>query len=469
MIRIGESQPATCQGLTRREWLRVGALGPLGLSLSELLLAQRAATAAPVLDRVQGRRSSGSFGRAKNCIIAFLFGAPAHQDLWDLKPDAPSEVRGEFRPIRTSVSGIEIGEHLPKTAALAHHYAIVRSVTHPDNTHTVAMHYMLTGVRHRNPGSNPRNEPTDFPCFGAVAQHQLTGAGPLPAAVSLNAPANQVSANNHIFPGFFAGWLGSRADPLFISQNAHAPGFRPFEVPDYLTPQRLLQRRRLLAEVDRQRDAVAALATARSFQAHQEAALSLLTAPEARRAFDLTLETPATRERYGNSAFGQGLLLSRRLVEAGVRLVTVNWARDDAFWDTHSNNFKSLKDDLLPPFDRGFSALIADLEARGMLDETLVVCLGEFGRTPEINKNAGRDHWAACNSVVLAGGGAKGGFVYGKSDRTAAYPDENPVTPEELAATIYHALGISPRTELIDPQGRPIALCTAEAVLPLLR
>jgi hypothetical protein len=445
----------------------VGALAPLGLSLSDLLLAREAGAASRPLIRPLHQGQARSFGRAKSCIIAFLFGAPAHQDLWDLKPDTPSEVRGEFRPIPTSVSGIRIGEHLPRTATLAHRYSIIRSVTHPDNTHTVAMHYMLTGVRHRNPGSNPRNEPTDFPCFGAIAQHQLTGSGPLPAAVSLNAPANQVSANNHIFPGFFGGWLGSRADPLFISQNTHVPTFRPFELPDFLTPQRLLQRQRLLAEVDRQREGVAGLAATRSLHAHQQAALSLVTAPEARRAFDLTQEAPATRERYGNSAFGQGLLLSRRLVEAGVRLVTVNWARDDAFWDTHSQNFKSLKEDLLPPFDRGFSALLADLEDRGLLDETLVVCLGEFGRTPEINKNAGRDHWAACNSVVLAGGGIKGGFVHGKSDRTAAYPDENPVTPEELAATIYHALGIAPQTELIDPQGRPIALCNGEPVLPL--
>jgi len=467
MIRIGESQLPTCQGMTRRAWLRAGALGPLGLSLSDLLLAQAAGASPRSDDRTLRVRPAGSFGRAKSCIIAFLFGAPAHQDLWDLKPDAPSEVRGEFRPIPTSVSGVRIGEHLPRMAALAHHYSLIRSVTHPDNTHTVAMHYMLTGVRHRNPGSNPRNEPTDFPCFGAVAQHQLPGSGPLPAAVSLNSPANQVSANNHVFPGFFGGWLGSRADPLFISQNAHAPGFRPFELPDFLTPQRLLQRQRLLTEVDRQREGVATFAATRTLQAHQQAALSLVTAPEARRAFDLTQETPATREHYGNSAFGQGLLLSRRLVEAGVRLVTVNWARDDAFWDTHSNNFKALKNDLLPPFDRGLSALLADLEARGMLDETLVVCLGEFGRTPEINKNAGRDHWAACNSVLLAGGGIKRGFVHGKSDRTAAYPDESPVTPEELAATIYHALGIDPRTELIAPQGRPIALCTGEPVLPL--
>jgi hypothetical protein len=455
MIEIGESRVPVCQGITRREWLRVGALGPLGLALPDLLLAGEveAAVSAP-----------RSFGRAKHCILAFLFGAPAHQDMWDLKPDAPAEMRGEFKPIRTSVTGMEISEHLPRTARQAHRFTIVRSVTHPDNTHTVAMHYMLTGVRHREPGSNPQNQPLDFPCFGAVAQHLLPGPGVLPASVSLNAPANQVSANNHIFPGFFAGWLGTGSDPLFISQNAHAREFRPFAMPQALTPERLLRRGRLLEEVDRQRTLLSTVAAARSLRRHQESALSLVTAPDARRAFDLSQEPAAVRERYGDSAFGQGLLLSRRLVEAGVRLVTVNWARDDAFWDTHSNNFKQLKNDLMPPFDMAFAALLEDLDQRGLLDETLVVCLGEFGRTPEINKQAGRDHWAPCNSIVLAGGGVRGGCIYGRSDRTAAYPAEDPVTPEELAATIYHALGVSPHRELIDPLGRPVPLSTREPV-----
>jgi hypothetical protein len=460
MIEIGASRIPVCQGSTRREWLRVGGLAPLGLSLSELLVARSADAA---------QAATPSFGRARSCIIAFLFGAPAHQDLWDLKPEAPSEVRGEFKPIESSVSGIQVGEHLPLTAKQAHRMSIIRSVTHPDNTHTVAMHYMLTGVRHRNPASNPQNQPDDFPCFGAIAQHMFSSAGPLPASVSLNAPANQVSANNHIFPGFFAGWLGQHNDPLFVSQNAHAPGFRPFELPELLTPSRLLRRQRLLTEVDRQRQSLTSLAAPRSLTRHQDAALSLLTAPEARRAFDLAQESAATRERYGSSAFGQGLLLARRLVESGTRLVTVNWARDDAFWDTHSNNFKALKNDLLPPFDRGFSALIDDLHQRGMLDDTLVVCLGEFGRTPEINKNAGRDHWGPCNSVVLAGGGVKSGMVYGKSDRIAAYPDEDPVTPEDLAATIYHSLGIQPHAELLDPQGIPTPLCKGQVVTGVLR
>lgn len=466
MIRIGENPVTVCEGITRRDWLRVGTLGPLGLTLADLVLAGEARAAAP---GAAGARAEPSFGRAKSCILAFLFGAPAHQDLWDLKPEAPSEVRGEFRPVRTSAPGIEICEHLPRTARQAHRFAILRSVTHPDNTHTVAMHYMLTGARHRAPATNPQNQPTDFPCFGAVARHLLPGAGPLPAAVSLNAPANQVSANNHIFPGFFAGWLGAGSDPLFISQNAHAPCFRPFDVPEALTPDRLLRRQRLLGEVDRQRGLLERAAAEGVFQRHQENALGLVTSSGARRAFDLAQETAPTRERYGPSAFGQGLLLARRLVEAGVRLVTVNWARDDAFWDTHANNFRSLKNDLLPPFDTAFSALLEDLDSRGLLEETLVVCLGEFGRTPEINKAAGRDHWAACNSVVLAGGGVRGGLVYGSSDRIAAYPETDPVSPEGLAATIYHALGIPAQTPLTDRLGQPVRLCAGEPVLGVLQ
>ena len=461
MIRIGDSQAGTCEGMTRREWLRVGGLAPLGISLADLLLVGEAQAARPV------RIAAPSFGRAKSCIFAFLFGAPAHQDVWDLKPNAPREVRGAFKPIPTSASGIEITEHLPLTAQQAHRYTIVRSVTHPDNTHSIATHYMLTGVRHRKPATDAHNDPTDFPCFGAVAQHQLTSRGPLPASVSLNSPANLRAAGNQIFPGFSGGWLGARADPLVMSQDVSQPGFKPFEVPEMLTPDRLLRRQRLLGEVDRQRSALSELAAVQALRSHQEAALGMVTAPTARRAFDLSLEPSTVRERYGSTAFGQGLLLSRRLIEAGVRMVTINWAREDAFWDTHADNFKNLKDDLLPPFDRAYSALLDDLAARGMLEETLLVCLGEFGRTPAINKKGGRDHWGPCNSIVLAGGGVKSGFVYGKSDRTAAYPEENPVTPEELAATIYHALGIDPHTELLDSQGRPTPLCTADPVMAL--
>jgi hypothetical protein len=445
MFSINRDLICSQAGLTRREWLRVGGLGALTLSG---LLHGRAVSASRA-------GTPSSFGRARSCIICFLFGAPAHQDVWDLKPEAPREVRGEFKPIASSVPGLFVGEHIPRIARTAHRLALLRSVAHPDNTHTVAMHYMLTGRRHAQPATNPRNQPSDFPCFGAVAQYLDRGRAGLPAGISLNAPANQVSAANHIFPGFFAGILGSTFDPLFISQDPSVIDFRPFAGIRGLTPHARL---RLLDELDTRRRRMDEIASVRDFDYHYQKALSLVTSPAARKAFDLSTEPPGLRDRYGRNSFGQGLLLARRLVEAGVRLVTVNWARDDAFWDTHANNFRDLKQKLLPPFDLGFSSLLEDLDSRGLLKETLVVCLGEFGRTPKINSAAGRDHWAACNSVVLAGGGVQPGQVHGASDRTAAFPATPPISPDDLAATIYHSLGIDPRMEIHDREGKPCQL-----------
>lgn len=445
-------------GATRREWLCAGGISTFGLMLPDLLHARETA---PSSARPR------SFGRAKSCILAFLFGAPAHQDIWDLKPDAPADIRGEFQPIASNVPGIMLGEHIPRIAGQAHHLAILRSVSHPDNTHTVAMHYMLTGHRHLKPATNPQNQPTDFPTFGAILQKYRATNGQLPAGISLNAPANQVSAANHIFPGFFAGFLGSAYDPMFVSQDPCQPGFEPFPVVAGSDAERLGGRRTLLAEVERRRRALVQTAAERSHDRCQARAFDLVTSPASRRAFDLAQENDRLRDRYGRSPFGQGLLLARRLVEAGVGLVTVNWARDDAFWDTHANNFGQLKRDLLPPFDRAFSALLEDLHTRGLLDETLVVCLGEFGRTPRINGQAGRDHWAPCNSVVLAGGGVRGGQVVGASDRHAAYPATVPVTPDDLAATIYHALGIEPSFLIHDPLNRPYTLSGGTALVDL--
>jgi hypothetical protein len=450
MLPLGCSRIGLCEGWTRREWLRAGGLSFLGLSLSDLLRSQ-AAGASPSTPAL-------AFGRARACIVAFLFGAPAHQDIWDLKPEAPREIRGEFQPIASSVPGLFVGEHVPWIARQAHHLALVRSVSHPDSTHTVAMHYMLTGRRHAQPNTNPQNQATDFPTFGAVMQKLRPARSPLPAGISLNAPANQVSAANHIFPGFFAGLLGHAYDPLFITQDPSRPGFQPFPTVEGTVAERLRRRRGLLVEIDRHQHALAQAAGVRTLDTFHARAFDLITSPRARQAFDLARESQQLRDRYGRSAFGQGLLLARRLVEAGVRLVTVNWARDDAFWDTHADNFRKLKRDLLPPFDLGFSALLEDLHQRGLLEDTLVICLGEFGRTPRINGQAGRDHWAACNTVVLAGGGIRGGQVHGASDRLGAYPATSPVSPEDLAATIYHALGIDPHTTVQDQENRPLSL-----------
>ncbi|MFO0953682.1 MAG: DUF1501 domain-containing protein [Isosphaeraceae bacterium] len=258
---------------TRREWLRAGGLGTLGLSLADVLNARAIGETSPAT-------ALPGFGRARSCIVLFMFGAPAHQDVWDLKPDAPAEVRGEFRPIASSVPGLSVGEHIPRLAAMADRYALIRSVTHPDNTHTVAMHYMLTGVRHARPETNPRNAPDDFPCFGAVVDYLASGAvdgfGPrrsvLPASVSLNAPANQVSANNHIFPGFFAGQIGSRFDPMFVPQNADAAGFQA--LPPVAGVERLGDRRKLLESLDAQVRYLEQAAAVRGMDAHRPGQLA---------------------------------------------------------------------------------------------------------------------------------------------------------------------------------------------------
>src|SRR5262245_29143339 len=326
MIALPGSGVSLCEGWTRREWLRAGGLGALGLALPDLL--RQRAEAAPELAR------QGHFGRARSCILAFLFGAPAHQDVWDLKPNAPREVRGEFKPIATTVPGILVGEHIPRVARQAHRYAIVRSVSHPDNTHTVAMHYMLTGHRHAQPSTNPRNQPTDFPTFGAVLNYLRREPGRLPSGISLNSPANQVSANNHIFPGFFAGLIGNRYDPLFIPDNPSAADFQPFPaVPAALSSQ-FRGRSTLREQVEQQCQALARCRAGRDFDLSFERAFDLVSSPAARRAFDLSHESRPTRDRYGWNSFGQSVLLARRLVEASVPLVTVNWARNDAFWDT---------------------------------------------------------------------------------------------------------------------------------------
>ena len=459
MLTFGHAAARLCQGITRRHWLRVGGLSSLGLMLPELLTARA---------RAAEQTASGvpQFGRAKSCIVCFLFGAPAHQDIWDLKPDAPDDVRGTFLPIASSVPGTLLSEHIPRTAKLAHQFALVRSMTHPDSTHTVAMHYMLTGQRHRRPATNPTNLPDDFPCYGSVVNRFRPSTTPLPSGISLNAPGNEIPSG-HIFPGFFAGFLGRGYDPMFVTANPACKEFDPFPVAGGAPRERVRERESLIEQLDRLRGKLDSEDSVRAAGTFQDKALSLISSPAAVRAFDLAREKSSVRERFGMTPFGQGCLLARRLVEAGVRLVTVNWARDYQagvadHWDTHQKNFVLHKEKLLPAFDLAYSALLTDLAERGLLDETLVVVLAEFGRTPKINANAGRDHWPGCFSITLAGAGIRGGLVHGASDRIAAYPSKDPVSPEEIAATIYHALGIPLRTEVVDHSGRPMPLAAAK-------
>jgi hypothetical protein len=463
VFSFGHRAARLCEGFTRREWLRAGGLSSVGITLPQLLAAESQAAE-------QGE-ASGTFGRAKACIVCFLFGGPAHQDKWDLKPEASDDVRGPFQPISTSVPGTFFSEHLPKTARLAHRFALVRSMTHPDATHTVAMHYMLTGQRHRRPNTNPTNLPDDFPCYGSAINRFRPSKTPLPAGISLNSPGNEIPSG-HIFPGFFAGFLGHGYDPMFVTDSPASKTFDPFPVAGDASRERILERASLVSQLDRLRkqlDHDDSICSAGTFQ---DKALGLISSPEAVKAFDLSSERPSLREQYGMSSFGQGCLLARRLVESGVRLVTVNWSRDYKagvadHWDSHAQNFAQHKQKLLPPFDAAYSALLEDLHERGLLDETLVVVLSEFGRTPKINANAGRDHWPGCFSITLAGAGIRGGLVHGASDKTASYPARDPVSPEEVAATIYHALGIPPRTEVTDHSGRPFPLAAARPLLSL--
>ena len=456
VFSIGTNSARLCEGMTRREWLRVGGISSTGLLLPQLLQADQTPR-------------KGSFGRAKSCIFCFMFGAPAHQDIWDLKPDAPAEVRGPFNPISTSVPGTQFGEYIPLTAKMADRFAVVRSVSHPDSTHTVAMHYMQTGVRHRRPNTNPTNLPDDFPCFGSVMNLLGGSDRPLPPGISLNAPGNEIPSG-HIFPGFFAGFIGRPYDPMFIKDDPSKPDFNPLPIAE-INRQRINRRSSLLDRLDRFRTKLDLVDDIRANNEFQQKAMQLIRSPHAVRAFELSKEDRKTRDRFGMTPFGQGCLLARRLVESGVRLVTVNWARDYEarvadHWDTHADNFGKHKK-LLPAFDLGFTALLDDLRQRGLLDETLVAIIGEFGRTPKINKKAGRDHWPGCFSVAFAGAGVKGGYVHGASDKIAAYPTRDKVSPEDVAATIYHALGVSRKTELIDHAGRPFPLNTGKPLLEL--
>jgi hypothetical protein len=445
-----------CAGkLRRRDLLRLGGLSLLGLSLPDLLRGRQAAAAVP--------RREGSFGRAKSCILLFMWGGPAHQDTWDLKPDAPAEYRGEFRPIGTNVPGIRISEHFPLLARQADKLCLVRSMTHGNADHTTATHFLLTGTE--PPRSVDRR--AQWPSMGAVISRLGRGRGTLPPFVSMRPKLlNDVPRFVEDSQGQFAGWLGPIYDPLIIDADPSRPDYRVAELTPLpeLTVRRLEDRRKLLKDLDSLEQKWPQFEAQDS---NNRRAFQLLTAAAGERdAFDLEKEPQKIRERYGLNAHGQSVLQARRLVERGVPLVTVFWPNDgiknvSVYWDTHARNFVDLKSRLMPATDQALSALLGDLSERGLLDETLVVWTGEFGRTPrvgQVNSDAGaaadgRDHWPGCFTSVLAGGGVKGGYVHGSSDKYAAFPAEHPVAPVDLIASIYHLLGV-PEDQLLEDQNR---------------
>ena len=434
--------------LNRRQLLRGGGLGMLGMNIAKLLRAD-----AP------GRRSPAP---VRSCILIFYYGGPSHLDTWDMKPKAPREVRGEFQTIATSVPGIRVGEHLPHSARVVDRLAIIRSLHHPMTNHNAAAFAALSG---RSPAkgdlellANDRNDP---PCLGSVLSHELLGSRGLPTFVALP----HVMHNVVKLPGQVAGFLGSEHDPFQVASDPNAPAFRldELELPGDVSLDRLRLRESLLRRAE-------GAAPSHDFDTYRSRAFRLLDSKTARLAFRLDGEDPKLRDRYGRTKHGQSLLLARRLVESGVRFVAVYDHETNGQitnWDAHQDVFPRLKNDLLPPTDRAFAALIEDLTCRGLLGSTLVIALGEFGRTPKINGQSGRDHWPFCYSAVLAGGGIRGGAVHGASDKIGAYPDLDGVTPGDLAATLFWRFGLDPTTEVRDLDGRPYRLAEGQPLRSL--
>lgn len=454
--------------LGRREFLRAGALPLVGLGLPELLRARAVATP--------------KRGKAKACIVLFMWGGPAQQDTWDPKPGAPADYRGQFSTIPTTLPGVRVCEHLPRLAKMTDKLAIIRSMTHGDVNHTTATHELLTGRSSPKVGAKLSD---DWPSYGAIMSKLGRGKGPLPPFVSMmpKVPngAPRFVEQSH---GQGAGWMGPVYDPLRIDADGSKPGYRvgEFDLRAEVPESRTQRRRELLASLDGQRKKLSDQMEISAAGTHQQRAFSLLADRKAVQAFDLSREPLRVRERYGMNIHGQAVLQARRLVEAGVPLVTVFWQNDgitnvSVYWDTHSRNFIDLKTRLCPTTDQAFSALVEDLQARGMLDETLIIWTGEMGRTPRVGQSVpggagagrdGRDHWPKVFTTVLAGGGIKGGVVHGSSDRLAAYPATNPTTPADLAATVYHSLGIDPHMQVTDKLNRPMTLCEGKVIEAVL-
>lgn len=443
MFPFGKCPRQSCDGVTRRHALRVGTSGLLsGLSL-------------PWLMEMQAKAGTGRPAPAQACIFIFLEGGPSHIDMWDLKPEAPAEVRGPYRPIRTNVPGTMIGEHLPMCARIADKYTIVRSHSHNDNGHNTGYHYVMTGYRADFPDGNTRMPNNHlYPSIGSVVSRELGSRTTLPPYVNMP----------HIMAGGGPGFYGSEHAPFVIETN---PVEADFEVQDLrplegISAARQARRRRLLAEVENLERDRAGQGRARSMSTYYQRARDLMTSREARRAFDIRSEPEATRRAYGYTGLGQCALLARRLVEAGCRFIGI----DHSGWDHHSTIFPSLEKDMLPHVDRAYSALLNDLQQRGMLGNTLVVMMGEMGRTPTVNSAAGRDHWSQAQSVLFAGGGVRPGQVIGATDRRASAPTSDPVSVEDILRTIFQQMGIDSNRIYYTPLGRPVPIVDGGRVIP---
>lgn len=443
-----ENRPE-CQ-LPRRQWLKLSGLGWLPLLCPSL----RPALASERLLQV-------SQPAIKSCILVFYYGGPSHLETYDPKPDAPAEIRGEYQTIATKVPGIRIGEYLPRVAQIMDRLALIRSMHHPMRNHNSAAAEVLTG---RTPAGGDlellADDPRSFPTLGSTVSFALGARAHVLPYVAIPYTIYNVVQ----LPGQTPGFLGGAFDRFQVSGNPNSPEFRiaALQPPDNRQPQDLSLRDELL----RRLDLLPASHSLAKMRMYQQRASRLVSSIAVRTSFDLSREDVKTRDRYGRNLLGQSLLLARRLVESGVNFVTVfdgETNGQDANWDSHERIFPRHRQ-LIPPADQGFSALIEDLEQRGLLESTLVIGMGEFGRTPKVNGNAGRDHWPDCYTVVLAGGGVRGGAVYGSSDRVGAFPDTNPVTPGDLAATVFWRFGFDANYEVHDQTNRPIRLTEGQPV-----
>ncbi len=422
----------TCDGVTRRDVLRVGSLAALGLSLPRFL-------------ELRARASADQADREVSCILVWLQGGISHIDSFDPKPEAPEEIRGEFGVIATNVPGIRICEHLPQLARQQDKYSILRSLNPRNGSHGVADAYMLSG--------HPFNQSVVYPAYGAVVAKEQGDRNAMPPYVQLGANIDQR------FGGGVAGFLGDQYNPFVLPGDASRPNFavRDVVLPGGVDRGRFQRRMKVLHEVDtwqREREDDSGTTPLHAADTFYQKAYNLVTAPRAKKAFDIHSEDPRLRDRYGRNSLGQGCLLARRLIEGGVRFVTVT----DGGWDTHQNNFTSMKNRLLPRLDAAISGLIQDLSARGRLDSTLVLVLSDFGRTPKVNPSAGRDHWSTAGIAILAGGGIRPGIAVGRTNALGEQPTEAPYYTEDVAATLYRCLGIPLDTTHQTPDGRPIQI-----------
>lgn len=432
-----------CDRVSRRDALRIGSVGMLG------------SFGLPHLLQMQAEAGTGKAAKAKSIIFLFLEGGPSTIDMWDLKPEGPAEIRGPYNPISTNVPGTFIGEHMPLCAQIADKYTILRSHSHKDNGHSTGYHYMMTGYKASFSDGQGGGAPVNhlFPSLGSIVSRELGPRGNIPCYINL---PNPMEAGG-------AGFYGPEHAPFVLETDPVQPDFevRDLRLAPGVDGKRLDDRRKILGMIDKL-SATPPTTRPGVMSTYYEKAYQMITAPEAKAAFDITAESDKTRERYGFTSLGQCALLARRLVEAGSRFIGI----DNGSWDTHFSQFPSLKEDLMPSADKAFSALITDLEERGLLDDTLVVMMGEMGRTPQINNRAGRDHWSSTQSIIWAGGGVKPGQVLGATDDRCMYPTTEPYGVEDVLVTIFRQLGVDTTKTYYTPLGRPVPIVNGGRVIP---